>query len=198
MNSLYTQEPKIEDLSLRTIHKILIRANKSCQICKWNKSICDVHHIVAIKHGGNNEMNNLVIVCPNCHRCIHVLGSDYISLEELQKLSIGKTFSEWVDYYNPKRNKKFNANFSHKKCYNENCHNMVQYKNKFCSHICSWNSREKNNWNKDDLIKSLEKNNGIITSVAKDFSVSDNAIRKKCKAFDIDITQYKKTYKRKK
>ena len=45
--------------------------NHTCQFCKWNKDNCDVHHMVPRKDGGKWERDNLILVCPNCHRLLH-------------------------------------------------------------------------------------------------------------------------------
>lgn len=89
----------IKDLSKRTITKILLRANKGCSICGWNESTCDIHHIIPKSKGGTNDHNNLIIVCPNCHRIIHT--SNKYSKEFLQEHSMEKDFYNWRDFYHP-------------------------------------------------------------------------------------------------
>lgn len=97
----YHDDPKtILDLSKRTITKILCRANIGCSICGWNKSTCDIHHIIPRKNNGSDEISNLIIVCPNCHRIIH--NSNVYSEEYLKELSIDKTFNNWKDFYHIK------------------------------------------------------------------------------------------------
>jgi hypothetical protein len=86
----------ILELPRRTISKILRRARISCVICGWNKSSCDIHHIIPRKFGSNDE-NNLVIVCPNCHREIH--NEKKISEDFLRTLTIEKNFKNWKDFY---------------------------------------------------------------------------------------------------
>jgi len=56
-------------------HKVWIRnqaikkyGNK-CKLCEYSLSI-DAHHIIPKKEGGKHEINNLMIVCPNCHALI--------------------------------------------------------------------------------------------------------------------------------
>ena len=44
---------------------------KSCQRCGWNKSYCDLHRIVNGKDGGLYTLDNVEILCPNCHRIEH-------------------------------------------------------------------------------------------------------------------------------
>lgn len=45
--------------------------NHTCQNCGWNKDTCDVHHRVPKSQGGEWTEENLILVCPNCHRLIH-------------------------------------------------------------------------------------------------------------------------------
>ena len=50
--------------------------------------------------GGTNTSDNLIIVCPNCHRVIH--ANKKYDIEYLQSLSIDKTFANWKDFYHTK------------------------------------------------------------------------------------------------
>ena len=45
------------------------RGNR-CEICKWDRGTCDVHHKIMQKNGGTHEEINLIILCPNCHRLV--------------------------------------------------------------------------------------------------------------------------------
>lgn len=89
----------ITDLSKRTISKILKRANKECTLCGWNESTCDIHHIIPKSQGGTNEHNNLIIVCPNCHRIIHTTNK--YTIEYLKERSIENKFKDWKEFYHP-------------------------------------------------------------------------------------------------
>lgn len=44
----------------------------SCERCGWNKSYCDLHRIVMGKDGGKYEIENIIVLCPNCHRIEHL------------------------------------------------------------------------------------------------------------------------------
>lgn len=59
------------DISSRTLQKILKRMNVVCSNCGWDKTTCDIHHIVPRASGGTNDHINLTILCPNCHRLAH-------------------------------------------------------------------------------------------------------------------------------
>lgn len=88
------------DLSKRTISKILKRANIGCSICGWNKATCDIHHIVERSSNGSNNSDNLIIICPNCHREIH--SNKEYNKSFLFERTIDKVFSNWKDFYNMK------------------------------------------------------------------------------------------------
>ena len=82
-----------KDLSLDTVPiKKLYKVfeNTPCEICGWNKSSRDLHHIVEVANNGTNELNNIVCVCPNCHRMIH---NNLISKDDLLEITKIRTIS---------------------------------------------------------------------------------------------------------
>ena len=56
-------------------HKAWVRAQAikkyggKCELCEYHLTI-DTHHIIPKQNGGPHEINNLMIVCPNCHALI--------------------------------------------------------------------------------------------------------------------------------
>lgn len=66
-----------------------------CQLCdkkapfldKQGNPFLEVHHINYLSKGGKDEIDNVVALCPNCHRRIHMLEDE----EDLKKIS--KNFS---------------------------------------------------------------------------------------------------------
>ena len=52
-----------------------------CQICQWSpvnvygKELCHGHHIQWLSRGGADELQNMVLVCPNHHAAIHRLDA---------------------------------------------------------------------------------------------------------------------------
>lgn len=44
------------------------RAEKQCEWCKIHVDSPDVHHITPRNEGGANSPDNLIVLCPNCHR----------------------------------------------------------------------------------------------------------------------------------
>ena len=189
----YKKEPKtIFDISSRTMHKIIARANIKCSICKWNQATGDIHHIIEVSEGGSNNMNNLIYICPNCHRCIHQLGDKFKTREELQALSLDKTFPNWLDFYNPKRSKNFEVNKDIKNnCLT--CDKEIPHHKKFCDQKCSGNSKQVQEWSFDLLDTILKKYKGNLTKSGKELKVSDNAVKKQCIKFNIDYKAYKNT-----
>lgn len=79
--------------AVRLTRRFLMREQFECAICGWNESKCDVHHIVS----GEESFENLIIVCPNCHRVIH--KNKKYSLEFLKERNITKLFLKRPDLY---------------------------------------------------------------------------------------------------
>lgn len=44
----------------------------TCTLCGWNKAPCDRHRIKYGCNGGEYTLGNVLSVCPNCHRLIHM------------------------------------------------------------------------------------------------------------------------------
>lgn len=56
----------------------------ACPSCT-NELTIDVHHIVEVQHGGKNEVNNLLPLCPYCHDKYHRGIIDKASIVEWKK-----------------------------------------------------------------------------------------------------------------
>jgi 5-methylcytosine-specific restriction enzyme A len=62
-----------------------------CQLCKKaapfhrkdNSPFLESHHIVWLSKGGEDTIENVVAVCPNCHRKLHILNKQ----KDIEKLS---------------------------------------------------------------------------------------------------------------
>lgn len=189
------------EISSRTVHKIVARAALSCSICQWNKATGDIHHIIEVSEGGSNAMTNLVYLCPNCHRCVHQLGEDFITTKELYKLSMDKTFPNWKDFYDIKNTSKIEEQTSFQKQCLE-CSKLVPHHRFFCSPSCGavYNNRKRKEnpkHTKEELIQILTDNNGILTKCGKTLNMSDNAFKKQCISHGITPADYKIKYKRK-
>jgi len=42
-----------------------------CSLCGWDKVNCDIHRIKHGCFGGKYIKENIVVLCPNCHRLAH-------------------------------------------------------------------------------------------------------------------------------
>lgn len=51
--------------------KIKLQRGNKCEMCGWDKGNCDVHHIKPKSKGGTDDISNLIVLCPNCHRLQH-------------------------------------------------------------------------------------------------------------------------------
>lgn len=203
--SIQSKTTSILEISSRTVQKIIARANLKCSLCNWNEATGDIHHIVETNQGGTDSMDNLIYLCPNCHRCVHQLGEKFKTKEELLQLSLSKTFSNWLDFYNIRINKKIELKNT-KSLYTKlcmECNTLIPHHRIFCSVSCGskYHNKERfkpNKYSKEILIEILTKHNGLLTRCGAELEISDNAFRKQCIKFNINFNEYRKTYKRKK
>jgi 5-methylcytosine-specific restriction endonuclease McrA len=52
---------------------IKLRDDFTCRLCvvKMETNELQVHHIVPVSDGGNDELSNLVLLCHSCHTSLH-------------------------------------------------------------------------------------------------------------------------------
>ena len=177
----YKKSPvTILDLSKRTVQKILKRANLSCSICGWNQASCDIHHIIPKSKNGTDRMENLIVICPNCHRSIHTHGEKYISTSSLNEKSLNLTFPNWLEYYNPSsplQYKIIREKHEHMKNFCV-CGKQISIDNRFCSATCSGKNKRIFSFTETD-VNGWIKDHRSLTSLGNSFGVSANAIRKR-------------------
>ena len=46
-------------------------SEEPCSKCGWHESYCDTHRLKPGKDGGKYEKENIIALCPNCHRAEH-------------------------------------------------------------------------------------------------------------------------------
>ncbi|HCG8032790.1 TPA: HNH endonuclease [Vibrio parahaemolyticus] len=53
----------------------------SCAVCgtKIDESRLEIHHIRPIKDGGDSSPENVIHICPNCHREIHTTNNNRLA-----------------------------------------------------------------------------------------------------------------------
>jgi 5-methylcytosine-specific restriction endonuclease McrA len=56
-----------------------------CELCGYKRSSRDVHHIEPISEGGSNAEDNLISLCPNCHRECHEMNFSREQLKQIVK-----------------------------------------------------------------------------------------------------------------
>lgn len=172
------------------IRKLQLIENKGgkCENCGYNKNIAalDFHHINASEKEfsldkrtlGNKSMDKIlkkaekcILLCANCHREEHYPESSLDNMIQFKNSNIIK--------FNPKT---FDPNYipekKHCKCGKEISYDANQCKD---CHILSRRIVERPT--KEELLE-LIKTTPFLT-IGKQFGVSDNAIRKWCKAYDL-------------
>lgn len=87
-NKHYRQLIATEENGTRKLQQILLTL--PCANCGWQVGPRDVHHIIPACEGGKNEMNNLITLCPNCHRLAH---RNLLSKDKLNELVYLRTIS---------------------------------------------------------------------------------------------------------
>ena len=73
---------------IKYFYKVFL--NTPCELCQWDKTTRDLHHIIEVVNGGTNELDNLICVCPNCHRMIH---NNLISEDDIKNVIENRTIS---------------------------------------------------------------------------------------------------------
>ena len=85
----YDRDPYVAELARR-------RANGICDLCerhapfkkKNGDPYLETHHIVWLSKGGDDTTENTVALCPNCHRQMHIVDSEYDKKALLDKASV--------------------------------------------------------------------------------------------------------------
>lgn len=78
--------PESPSSAVKKIRKLLSHIT-SCELCGYNRALQGCH-IIPKRHGGHYTLDNILILCPNCHWCLdhNLLTSDEkIKLESVIK-----------------------------------------------------------------------------------------------------------------
>jgi hypothetical protein len=65
------QPPAREKNKKGSMFRVLASELGACVKCGWDKVSCDKHRLVPGCQGGKYEKDNIVMLCPNCHRMAH-------------------------------------------------------------------------------------------------------------------------------
>ena len=62
--------------------------NGQCEICKFNLvPLLEVHHILPLQQGGDNSLDNITCLCPNCHTIIHKFISHFCNSIDINDIA---------------------------------------------------------------------------------------------------------------
>jgi hypothetical protein len=166
------------EISSNVLKKRIVREGfrewkcERCENSEWlgEKIPLELHH--KDHNPKNNQLVNLKLVCPNCHYKEH--NSTKLKKEKMGELS-------------KKRKQKYRSRKKLNIC--QMCNNPCS--DKYCSYECAHEGGKKikNRPTKEELINMIQ--NSSFLQVGKTFGVSDNAIRKWCKSYGIDLTIFK-------
>ena len=76
-STVYYRDPYLKEMVKRI-------AKGRCQLCgneapfvdKNNEPYLEEHHVKQLSDGGEDKMENVVAICPNCHRKMHVINNE--------------------------------------------------------------------------------------------------------------------------
>ena len=84
----YSRDPYISVYAKERAHGICQLCNKEAPFKNSrNEPYLETHHIIWLAQGGSDSTDNVVALCPNCHRKMHIVN-DNRDVEMLQKLVI--------------------------------------------------------------------------------------------------------------
>ena len=89
----YQRNPKIAELA-----KIMAKGN--CRLCgkrgpfkdSFGRPFLETHHVKWLSKGGKDSIDNIVALCPNCHRKMHCLD-DKQDRDRLTRIAISQGIS---------------------------------------------------------------------------------------------------------
>jgi len=166
---------KIKSNTLK--YKILEEGIKEykCEYCErteWNglPIPLELHHIDGDHY--NNNLSNLMIVCPNCHA--QLTSQQSVSQDSYTyKNYIGQNQKGSSEQKNKERKKQ-------NKCID--CGKPILSKSVRCV-ACAYNHRSSCPYNREELKKLIRESN--FRQIGKTNNVSDNTVRKWCKKFGL-------------
>lgn len=99
------------NISNVTTKHLISRSKGKCEICDWGgvglEGVLIPHHIHKFCDTQDNGVDNLILICPNCHGIIHTIErcSDEILKIKILKSINNKNIEEKIKYYIDKINK---------------------------------------------------------------------------------------------
>lgn len=69
---------------------VLARDNNTCRICGMGgqeyPEVLDVHHVIEVFLGGNDDINNLMCACTVCHKLVHLWGRGELQVRPFEQM----------------------------------------------------------------------------------------------------------------
>jgi len=76
-----------EIISTSLKQQVLEKYNGRCYVCGFSIDVVlRAHHTIPVSLGGTDEIENLALLCPNCHTLIHLLSSERFSGKDISSL----------------------------------------------------------------------------------------------------------------
>jgi len=191
-----TNSQKVSDFRRNRKKLLVAYCGNKCQLCGYNKSLraLNFHHInesqksygIAAKGTCHNidrdieEVHKTILVCANCHAEIH--DGLYTKEELFEKQFFDK---EVIVQY--KKEKESSDN----KC--QNCGKNISKNAKLCEDCSHLQRRIVERPSREELKQMIREK--CFTDIGRKYNVSDNAVRKWCKSYNLpfrkqDINQY--------
>lgn len=87
----HRQDPnERERLDPKLRKSVLARDNNTCRICGMGgqeyPEVLDVHHIIEVYLGGNDDISNLMCACTVCHKLVHLWGRGELQVRPFEQM----------------------------------------------------------------------------------------------------------------
>lgn len=190
---LKNEASDLQGISSRTLTRIWALAKLPCSICGWDECSCDIHHIIELSKGGLDSLDNLISLCPNCHRKAHngLFELEYLKGRSLKDFDV----SLYYDKQRSERRKKNKYNvteldrndllkmtgreLSEKYDISKGLGILLRFNEFGHTRIRKFNPT------KEELELLVQEK--PMTEIGKIFGVSDNAVKKRCKRLGIEL-----------
>lgn len=199
---IFKKDSSVSQSALRNHFLKLNIVEYKCAICGqepfWNGQplALTLDHINGKNH--DNRLENLRWVCPNCDRQLPTFGRK--NKTELKKKKIKKFDLAEDKQIETKTHKKTLKVFKDEKRFCLSCGKEISNQSLYCFDCSNKHRRkQKDRPSKDELEKMLKEENGNFSKIASYYNVSDNAVRKWCRYYELPdkSSLYKKPKKEK-
>jgi HNH endonuclease len=76
--------------------KILFRDTKMCQCCGCIPTAPEVHHIESVCFGGESTENNLITLCPECHKHAPLNPDEFLAYQRMGGAKLARALGEQI------------------------------------------------------------------------------------------------------